>query len=177
MPPQAPDLAAAAQRLVTEARVRLAVGRAALFLRRLDNTLVCVATAGQGDETAWVGQALRAGVGVAGRTVAEGRPVWSPDLLADPRIPVSPWLRERLLAEGLRSVLAAPLPAAAGTLGALGVLDGAGRAYTEGETRLLADLARAATPAIEAAWPPELSSARAGATSRGRGRPPPRRAG
>ena len=109
MPPQAPDLAAAAQRLVTEARARLAVGRAALFLRRPDSTLVCVATAGQGDETAWVGQALRAGVGVAGRTVAEGRPVWSPDLLADPRIPVSPWLRERLLAEGLRSVLAAPL--------------------------------------------------------------------
>ena len=153
MPPQAPDLAAAAQRLVTEARARLAVGRAALFLRRPDNTLLCVATAGQGDETAWVGQALRAGVGVAGRTVAEGRPVWSPDLLADSRIPVSPWLRERLLAEGLRSVLAAPLPAAAGTLGALGVLDGAGRAYTEVETRLLADLARAAAPAIEAAWP------------------------
>ena len=141
---------------MTEARDRLGVRRAALFLRRADGTLVCVATAGTGDEAAWVGQALPAGVGVAGRTVAEGRPVWSPDLLADPRIPVSPWLRERLLAEGLRSVLAAPLTVAR-TLGALGVLDGAGRAYTEVETRLLADLARAAAPAIEAVWPPSGS--------------------
>jgi GAF domain-containing protein len=113
-----------------------------------------VATAGIGPATDWVGQTLRLGVGVAGRTVAEGHPVWSPDLLADPRTPVSPWLRERLETEGLRSVLATPLSVGDDTVGALGVLDGAGRVYTDDETRLLADLAGAAASAIWAARGP-----------------------
>jgi GAF domain-containing protein len=151
-----PGPSPAARRLVTDARARLGVQRAALFLRRPDDILVCVATAAAtaddrlvGD---WVGQTLPPGAGVAGRTVAEGRPVWSPDLLADPRIPVAPWLRERLLAEGLRSVHAAPLPVRGETIGALGVLDAAGRAYTDAETRVLADLARSAAESVRAEW-------------------------
>ena len=149
MTPEPPSVSPA-ERLVTEARARRGVQRAALFLRRgSDGGLACVATAGEAGSERWLGQALRAGVGVAGRTVAEGRPVWSPDLLADPRTPVAPWLRERLEAEDLRSVLAAPLQVGALTVGALGVLDGAGRVYPEDDTRLLAGLASAAALA---AW-------------------------
>ena len=148
-----PALVRAAEHLVTAAREQLRVQRAALFLRQpAGDSLVCVATAGEGDASEWVGQTLRAGVGVAGRAVAEGRPVWSPDLLADPRIPVSAWLRERLEAEGLRSVMAAPLSVAGETVGALGILDAAGRAYTPDETERLAAFAREAAPAIRQAW-------------------------
>jgi hypothetical protein len=68
---------------------------------------------------------------MAGRAVAEGRPVWSADLLADPRVPVAAWLRERLEHEGLRTVAAAPLRVAGVVRGALGLLDGAGRAVDD----------------------------------------------
>jgi GAF domain-containing protein len=143
----------AAERLVAAVWQGLGVRRAALFLSRPQGDgLVCVATAGAGPATGWVGQTLRSGVGVAGRTVAEGRPVWSPDLLADPRTPISPWLRERLEAEGLRSVLATPLRVGDRIVGALGILDGAGRIYSEDERRRLAELVDAAAGAVWAAF-------------------------
>jgi GAF domain-containing protein len=122
-------------------RERFAVRRAALFWREASGRLTCVASEGRGGGEGWVGQTLPAGVGMAGRAVAEGRPVWSPDLLADPRVPVAAWLRERLEREGLRVVAAAPLRGAAAVLGALGILDEAGRTFGDAE---LADLGRVA---------------------------------
>ena len=155
MTDRSPDVTRAAERLVTTARAALRVRRAALFLRTADGQgLACVATSGAGNPDAWVGQRLRAGVGVAGRAVAEGRPVWSPDLLADPRTPLAPWLKERLEAEGLRSVLAAPLQTAAGTLGALGVLDAAGRTYTDDDITRLSTLAAESAPTLRDAFAP-----------------------
>lgn len=142
-------MSSAAERLVAAAREALGVRRAALFLLRSEGDgLVCVATAGDGHASDWVGQTLRSGVGVAGRTVAEGHPVWSPDLLADPRTPISPWLRERLEDEALRSVLATPVRVDDRTVGALGILDGAGRSYSEEGRRRLADLVEAAAAAV-----------------------------
>ena len=133
-----------AEAVVTRARERFAVRRAALFWRDASGTLSCIASAGPGGGVDWVGQVLPAGVGAAGRAVAERRPVWSADLLADPRIPLADWLRERLEQEGLRSVAAAPLRKGAEVLGALGLLD---ERRTYGE----ADLARLAAFAEEAA--------------------------
>ena len=81
-------VAAAAQGALAAARAQLGVKRTALFW--LDDALgqlSCVATAGAGGTDGWVGQTLAAGVGMAGRAVREGRPVWTPDLLADPRVP------------------------------------------------------------------------------------------
>jgi GAF domain-containing protein len=133
-----------AQAVVTRARERFAVRRAALFWRDPAGTLSCIASAGPGGGADWVGKVLPAGVGAASRAVAEGRPFWSPDLLADPRIPMADWLRERLEREGLRSVVAAPLRKGGAALGALGLLD---EARTYGE----ADLAGLAAFADEAA--------------------------
>jgi len=85
---------------------------------------------------------MSTGVGMAGRAVKEGRPVWTPDLLADPRVPIAPWLRERLVEEGLRTVAAAPVRIDGATCGALGFLDGPGRTYDDEGLRrigLLAD--------------------------------------
>jgi hypothetical protein len=127
-----PRLAAAAARGTQVARERFGVRRAALFWCARDpDRLVCVASEGEGGPDRWLGRVLAAGVGMAGRAVAEGRPVWSADLLADPRVPVAGWLRERLEHEGLRTVAAAPLRVAGIVRGALGVLDRAGRTYDD----------------------------------------------
>ncbi|HEV8307293.1 MAG TPA: GAF domain-containing protein [Methylomirabilota bacterium] len=129
-------------RMAVAARRFFGVRRVAVFLRDpLADTLACVASAADDGPTGWVGRVLPAGVGVAGRAVTEGRPVWSRDLSTDSRIPVADWLRERLAAEGLRSVAAAPLVADGETLGALGLLDGPGRIFSETDLQLLGVLA------------------------------------
>ena len=112
------------------ARARIGVRRTALFwLDPAARSLTCVATAGEGRGEGWLGQVLAAGLGMAGRAVAEGVPVWTPDLLVDARVPIAPWLREWMIEEGLRAVAAAPVRTRAGIRGALGFLDGPGRAY------------------------------------------------
>jgi GAF domain-containing protein len=144
-----------AARVVQAARERFGVRRAALFWRdaRAD-VLTCIATSSEGGEggaETWVGRALPAGVGMAGRAVAEGRPVWTADLLAEARVPLAPWLRERLEAEGLHAVAAAPLVAGGPARGALGLLDGAGRTYDEDGLRRLGRFAAEAAADLERA--------------------------
>jgi GAF domain-containing protein len=146
------SLATVAARVVRTAREQFGVQRAALFWRdaRAD-VLTCIATAGEGGADGWVGRTLPAGVGMAGRAVAEGRPVWTADLLAETRVPLAPWLRERLEAEGLHAVAAAPLTAGGPARGALGLLDGAGRAYDEEGLRRLGRFAAEAARDLERA--------------------------
>ena len=135
-------LAAAAEHALETARQHLGVRRTALFwLDDVSGRLSCVATAGAGGTVGWLGQTLRAGVGMAGRAVREGRPVWTPDLLADPRVPIAPWLRERLENEGLRTVAAAPVRLDGAIRGALGFLDGPGRSFDDEGLRRIARLA------------------------------------
>jgi GAF domain-containing protein len=143
-----------AARVVAAARARFGVRRAALFWREAGgDVLTCIATAGEGGAEAWIGRTLPAGVGMAGRAVAEGRPVWTADLLANARVPLAPWLRERLEAEGLHAVAAAPLTAEGPALGALGLLDGAGRAYDEEGLRQLGRFATEAARDLAGARP------------------------
>jgi GAF domain-containing protein len=138
-------LAAATAAALAAARESLAVRRTALFWLDDDSgRLVCVRTAGAsgaGGAEGWVGQTLSAGVGMAGRAVREGRPVWTPDLLADPRVPIATWLRERLVEERLRAVAAAPVRVGGVIRGALGFLDGPGRTYDDAALRRIEALA------------------------------------
>jgi GAF domain-containing protein len=125
-------VAAAAERAIADARARLGTRRTALFwLDAAAGCLTCVATVGVGGTETWLGKTLAAGVGMAGRAVKEGRTVWTPDLLADPRVPVAAWLRERLEREGLRAVAAAPIRMDGAIRGALGFLDGPGRTFDD----------------------------------------------
>ena len=125
-----------------EARQALGVKRTALFwLDDASSRLACVATAGAGGPIGWLGQTLAAGLGMAGRAVREGRPVWTPDLLADARVPIARWLRDRLQEEGLRTVAAAPVRVDGAVSGALGFLDGPGRCYDESALQHLGRLA------------------------------------
>jgi GAF domain-containing protein len=135
-------VAAAAQGALAAARAELGVRRTALFwLDDAAGQLSCVTTAGAGGTDGWVGHTLAAGVGMAGRAVREGRPVWTPDLLADPRVPIAPWLRERLEKEGLRTVAAAPVRLDGAVRGALGFLDGPGRSFDDDGLRRIGRLA------------------------------------
>src|SRR5262245_66577434 len=125
-----PDLSRVASRAAGAARDRFGVRRAAIFWREADaEGLTCIASAGEGGAAGWVRQTLATGVGMAGRAVREGRPVWTPDLLADPRVPIAPWLRDRMVQEGLRAVTAVPVRIEGATHGALGFLDGPGRTF------------------------------------------------
>ena len=145
LPPSAFDagaVARAAAAALEDARQAIGVKRTALFwLDAAQGRLKCVATAGPGDRDRWVGQTLATNLGMAGRAVREGHPVWTPDLLADPRVPIAPWLRERLEAENLRTVAAAPVRVDGAISGALGFLDGPGRTYDERSLERLGRLA------------------------------------
>jgi GAF domain-containing protein len=145
LPPSAFDagaVARAAAAALEDARQAIGVKRTALFwLDDAQGRLTCVATAGAGDRDRWVGQTLATNLGMAGRAVREGHPVWTPDLLADPRVPIAPWLRERLEAENLRTVAAAPVRVDRAISGALGFLDGPGRTYDERALERLGRLA------------------------------------
>jgi GAF domain-containing protein len=152
-------LATAAERALETARQTLEVRRTALFwLDDVSSRLSCVATASTGGAERWLGQSLAAGVGMAGRAVREDRPVWTPDLLADPRVPLAPWLRDRLEEEGLRTVAAAPIRIGGVVLGALGFLDGPGRIFDDAGLRRCGDRAAegasARATAIRAATEP-----------------------
>jgi GAF domain-containing protein len=137
-----PPLVAAAERALAAARDGAGVRRTALFwIDDASMRLACVATVASDDPGGWLGRTLAPGVGMAGRAVREGRPVWTPDLLADPRIPVTAWLRERMEAEGLRTVAAAPVRVDGAVRGALGFLDGPGRAFDQEDLRRIGDLA------------------------------------
>ena len=141
------------------ARRDLEVRRTALFWLDDDSgRLTCVATAGAGGTEGWLGETLASGVGMAGRAVKEGRPVWTPDLLADPRVPIAAWLRERLVQEGLRAVAAAPVRIDGATHGALGFLDGPDRTFDEDTLRRIGSLADAVATRIARGATPHQAS-------------------
>jgi GAF domain-containing protein len=147
-----PQLGAAAGPAIATARDRLGVRRTALFwLDERSGRLSCIATAGSGGTDGWLGQTLAAGVGMAGRAVKEGRPVRTPDLLADPRVPVAAWLRERLEQEGLRAVAAVPVRVDGVIRGALGFLDGPGRAFDDEALKRIEALAEEVARAMTSA--------------------------
>ncbi|MGH7348500.1 MAG: PAS domain S-box protein [Candidatus Rokuibacteriota bacterium] len=107
-------------------------------LEREAGRLVCIAAAGVGDPSEWRGRTVQLGEGAVGRAVAEERSVWTPDVLADPKISLPAWAADRVRADGFRSVLAVPLKAGDRVIGVLSLGDVAGRTYTEDELTLLA---------------------------------------
>ncbi|MBI1727059.1 MAG: PAS-domain containing protein [Candidatus Rokubacteria bacterium] len=125
--------------------------RTVLFrLERPSNNLVCVAAAGEaGPAAKWVGNTLPPGCGVAGLAIETSRPIWSPDILHDPRVVVPQWLAERVGEEGFSSGIAVPLIARGQTYGALVLGVPAGRAFSDEEVALLSAFADQATLALE----------------------------
>ena len=144
------DPAQVAPRVVS-AGLRLLHGRLST-LYRLDpasGTLTCVAVAGDPDPQRWIGRSLPAGTGVAARAIAAREPMVVPDILADPPLALPDWIRERALAEDLRAVTVIPLNARGEPVGALVVVDAAGRIAGAETLPLLAAFAAQAALALD----------------------------
>ncbi len=119
-----------------------------LMLSQPDGSLVAL---GLGGSTGGFdpGHVLRPGLGILGRAVAEGRPLWSSDVLTDPDVTLTEDLREVLRGSGERAALAVPLRVKAMVIGGLGVSDASGRRFTEEEAQLLQAFADQAALALE----------------------------
>ncbi len=92
-----------------------------------------------------------AGTGAMGRAVSTRRPVATTNLLTDPRIALTPELRESLQARPHRSALALPMIVDDRVVGAIAVGDHEGRAYDSDEVRLAQAFVDQAAMALEKA--------------------------
>lgn len=139
------------QRIVDHLRALLSSCASALY--RLDpqtEELVALATSGTSfGVQSMRGTVMPAFVGAVGLAVRERQGVVSADVLADPRLLVTPEFRTQVEAAGYRAVLAVPLIVQARVIGALGVGDQAGRAFDAEDIRTARAFADQAAIAIE----------------------------
>jgi PAS domain S-box-containing protein len=126
-------------------------GLATLFrLEQPSNNLVCTAAAVErGQAAAWVGNTIPPGGGVSGLAIEAGRPIWTQDILHDPRVVVPQWMAERVHEDGYSSVIAVPLVAQDRTFGVLALGVPAGHAFSDEEVALLSAFADQAALALE----------------------------
>jgi len=110
---------------------------------------------------------LELGEGVVGRAVAEGRPVWTADILNDPAVFLTPTSRARIAAVGSLAVLAVPLARREGSpFGGLVVYREAGSRFTDEEVELLSAFGSQVAVALENTWLHQQATARAAALER-----------
>ncbi len=95
------------------------------------------------------GLIVRPGEGTSGRAVAEGAPVWSPDLLDDPAIPLDPETRARVEQEGYHGVLSVPIRLKDATFGCLATYWWEPHPVTAREIDTLSSLGTLAAVALE----------------------------
>jgi len=129
------DAATAADRIAETVLLLLRVPASVLRLRQADGSLLTIGSAGRTRDYFEPGHLLPPGVGIAGKALAEGRPV-----IGDPLGPgtlMTDDFRRRQEASGIRTVLAVPLRVAETMLGVLAVGDEAQRVFSAGEVVLL----------------------------------------
>ena len=113
-----------------------------------DGSLHVIAAAGE-DADVVRGVVLGPGEGVAGRAVAERATVQARDLLADPKVRLSPDLRERLQSTAFRAAIGVPLLSHERVIGALALGADANRVFAPDEVRALEGLTDQAALAFE----------------------------
>jgi PAS domain S-box-containing protein len=130
-----PDRAAVAQRIAEDVRHLFGARVAAILTMTsdADGTVAVAHAEGASDELCSNGARSP---GVLGLAMSERRAVFSPDILADPRLALAPEVRRHLERGQTRAVLGVPLIVKGEVLGALAVGDRAGRAFDEREIRL-----------------------------------------
>jgi signal transduction histidine kinase len=117
------------------------------WLDTASQELVCVATAGDVDDTRWLGRRVPAGAGIAGRAVLEHRLVYAGEALRDE----GGILDGRAVREmaGAGQTLALPLRARGKVLGALSLGVAEGKALGDTDLQLLSIFAGHAALALE----------------------------
>jgi PAS domain S-box-containing protein len=142
--------------------IRTLLGGSVSVLWELDavsSRLVAVAASGSSGAFS-PGTVIPVDEAVAGLAVREGAPVSTSDLLADPRVVLTPETRALVERSGHRSVLAVPLTIGGRVTGVLAVGDATGRAFGSEEIRRLQDFANQAAIALENARLFALETAR-----------------
>ena len=139
-----------AERIVASVRVLLDASVASLY--RVDDPagdLVLLAASGDAVSQWQPGLVLPRGTSAAGLAVSERRPVTTDDLLGDSRLTMTADVRARLLATGLRVVLAVPILYRDQAIGALSIGRPGGGAFEDDEIRLAQAFADQAALALE----------------------------
>src|SRR4051812_21118726 len=97
--------------IILDAALRLAGAETAGLFRPIGggDRIQCTHAAGRDAARMRAMAPLRPGEGVAGRAVAEGRPIWTRDILADPHTPLPDQSRDQSTEVINRSIMAAPL--------------------------------------------------------------------
>jgi signal transduction histidine kinase/ActR/RegA family two-component response regulator len=145
------DIAAVAARIVDALLPLLDADSVTLWVRRDDGTRVVLGSAGRARGHLEPGLVLPMQLGLVGRAAAAGRPVWSRDVFAEAGLELSPELRRRLVAAGLRAVLAVPIRIGDEVTGAVTISHGEPRAYDEREIALVGTFADQAALAFDSA--------------------------
>ena len=127
---------------------RLTGARMAALYRLEQETEELALLAGVGLDVEW-NERLTPGTATAGLAVRDREPVTTHDVLADPRITLTPEARGRIERSGYRAVLALPLLVNDVVIGALVVGDQAARAFEADEIRLAQAFADQAAVALE----------------------------
>jgi GAF domain-containing protein len=143
------DVTTVGKRIVTSVRDLIGAKHAILRIVQPDGSLRALAvTDGSLPETP-VAESVVAGTGLTSRAIAEGRPVWSADLLSEADIRLTDQMRDYQLRSGIRSIITVPLRAQEKIIGALAALDHTGRVYSDGEIALVQTFADQAALALE----------------------------
>ena len=147
---QALDPEVVGRRIAESVRALLGLGTS-VFYRVDPSTLDMTVVAGAGTPIPGLdpGVTLPAGLAAVGLAVRERRPVTTPDLLADPRIALTPELRVTLEHAPYRSVLAVPLLSHERVIGVLALGDRKGREFRAEEVLLAQGFAEQAALALE----------------------------
>jgi GAF domain-containing protein len=151
------DETAVANRIVENVLPLFNVHSAILRRLRPDGTLVALAISGRARDHFEPGHVVAPGVGVAGRAVAEGRPI-AGDILGESG--VTPDYLQRMERAGIRGVLAIPFRVRGEVLGVLALADSESRRFSAAEIGLLETFADQAALALHNAQALEQSMAR-----------------
>jgi PAS domain S-box-containing protein len=143
------DVHQVADRVVQPILKLFAVQSSVLWLREPDGSLVAVGISGRARDRFRHGDVLPAGTSMAGRAAAEGRPVWTSDLLAEPDLVLLEAQRARVQSSGDRAVLCVPVAVNARTIGVLALGDASTREFTSDEVALLQAFADQAAIALQ----------------------------
>ncbi len=111
--------------------------------------LVVLARATQDGVVSGLDITFPAGIGVAGLAVRAREPIVTSDLLADPRVILTPEVRAWIEEAGYRAVLAVPMIVKGQVIGVLSIGDQGGRTFTSEEIRLAQTFADQAALALE----------------------------
>ena len=138
-----------AQRIVASVLPALRALSLGFRLLQPDGSLKVIAQ-GQGEGVQPMhGLVVPAGYGISGRVVADGRPVVTADVLNDPRILLTPEVRQLTETTNIGAFLAVPLRLRDQIIGVLSIADTTGRRFTDDETALLQIFADQAALALD----------------------------